>query len=223
MAMDSEEAEQFPRFELSADENVCLIASHIAAGRWMQISMDEPQALTWFLHFLQSLRGEPSEAVLAIYTMTRSILMAHHKTDFLGIQLQPPFLEFARTNTEKLANALRDRQEKGFKAEWQEIFSPGWYDRQPEHIIITYDGGPGDSRDSALVMHAPDAESSVHAEYWYLFYQFGRDWRLGRQLKEQAGVNGKFYDCLEVVPPVGAAKFIYFDITERVLHSTRPV
>ena len=219
--MDSAEPQKFPRFELSTDENVCLIAAHVASGRWMQISMDEPQAMTWFLHFLQSVRGEPSEAVPAVYAMMRSVLMAHHKTDFLGIQLQPPFLEFARFNTEQLANALRERQEQGFKSQWQEIFSPGWYDRQPEHIIITYDGGPGDAFDNAVAMHAPDAETSVHAEYWYLFYHFGRDWRLGRQIKEQAGVNGKFYDCLEIVPQDGPAKFVYFDITERVLHSTR--
>ena len=79
--MDSAEPQKFPRFELSTDENVCLIAAHVASGRWMQISMDEPQAMTWFLHFLQSVRGQPSEAVPAVYAMMRSVLMAHHKTD----------------------------------------------------------------------------------------------------------------------------------------------
>lgn len=217
--VDMNEPEKFPRFELSSDENVCLIAAHITAGRWMEIGMDEPQAMTWLLHFLQSLKGQASETVPAIYTMMRNVLMAHHKTDFLGIQLQPPFLEFARSNTQSLATALHEGQEASFKKLWQETFSPGWYDRQPEHVIVTYDGGPGDAFDNGVAMHAPAAETSVHAEYWYLFYRFGRNWRLGQQMKEQAAVNGKFYDCLEVIPPHGAARLVYFDITHRVLHS----
>ncbi len=219
--MAEETMERYPRFELSADENVCLIASFVVAGRWLEINMDEPQAMTWLFHFLGSLRGDSAEAVKDIYVLMQNILMAHHKTDFLGIQLQPPFSDWGRSNAERLAAALRQRGEPGFKAEWKQVFHDHWFETQPEQIIVTYEGGPGDSTVDAIVMHAPDQQISVHSQYWYLFYHYGRGWQLGRQIKEQAYPGNKFYDRLEVVMDDGERHSLYFDCTERVLHSLK--
>lgn len=211
--------ETFPRFELSGNENVTLICSTICAGRFIEIGMDEPQAVNWLGHFFRAVRGERSETLKSLYLMMQNLLMAQRKGDFLSIQLQPPFTRFSLVNAQYMATALAERDDAGLRAAWNEVFAPGFRQREPEHVIVTYDGGPGDSAENALRLFAADANTSVAAEYWWLFYTFGRDWKLGLQHKDDPHPDGRYFDRMEVVLPDNQRHWAWFDITERVVHS----
>lgn len=81
---------------------------------------------------------------------------------------------------------------------------------------ITFEGGPGDSLQTAVVIKgAPDHMAGVAAEYQYLENTFGRpqaDWRLLKQslIRRQ----GRAYDLMQIELSNGARKEIYFDLSD---------
>lgn len=210
--------EHFPRFTLEDTEHVCVIASYVAAGRSEEINLIPEQRQSWFLSFAQSLSGDSEEAVNAIFTMLQHVLMAQHRNDFTAIQLEPAFNPAARENAVALAKAAQLGSDE-LAEEWRRIFAPGWEERMPEQVLSTYSGGPGDSAATAVTILAPDLTTAIHAEYWYLFYFYGRNWQLGREERSAAHGNGRVYDQLESVFPDGTRKWTYFDVTRLITPS----
>lgn len=73
--------------------------------------------------------------------------------------------------------------DEGFAREWSHSFPPGWkadrIAKSPVHIVVD----TGDCEDRALkVVGAPDRETRVAAEWWYLYYTLGRSWEHGMHL-----------------------------------------
>ena len=162
------------------------------------------------------------ESINDIFTMLQHVLMAQRKTDFLAIQLQPAFSAFARANAVALAKAVKGG-ELVFTAEWNRIFAEGWEEGVPEPILTTYAGGPGDSLATAVAIQAPDLATAVHGEYWYLFYRYGRNWRLGQEQRRIRASNGRLFDQIEVIFPTRSREWAYFDVTMLVTPSSKPV
>jgi hypothetical protein len=210
--------EHYPRFTLEDTEHVCVIATYVAAGRSEEINLLPEQRQSWFLSFAQSLSDDCEEAVNAIFTMLQHVLMAQHRDDFTRIQLEPAFNPTGRGNAIALAKAAQLGSAELAK-EWSRIFAPGWEERMPEQILTTYSGGPGDSAATAVTILAPDLTTAIHAEYWYLFYFYGRNWQLGREERSSAHGNGKVYDQLELVFPDQKRKWAYFDVTRLITPS----
>jgi hypothetical protein len=207
--------EHFPRFTLEDTEHVCLIATYVAAGRSEEINLLPDQRQSWFLSFAQSLSGDVEEAVNAIFSMLQHLLMAQRKSDFITIQLEPAFDAAARANAISLARAAH-LGNLALAAEWQRIFAPGLKERVPEQILTTYSGGPGDSTETAITILAHELTTAIHGEYWYLFYVYGRDWRLGEEQRTTPDGSGKVFDQLELIFPDRTRKWIFFDVTRLV-------
>jgi len=214
--------EHFPRFTLDDNEQVCWIATYVAAGRWQEIGLLAGQPQSWFLGFARNLKGDAADSIDNIFSVLQHVLMAQRKTDFLRTQLEPAFSVFARANAIALAKAARGG-ELGFMAAWNGIFSAGWKERVPEQILVTCSGGPGDSPATAVTIRAPDLAIAIHAEYWFLFHCYGRNWKLGRERRSIPAPDGRVFDQLELIFPKQAPESTYFDVTTLVTPSSKPV
>ena len=87
--------EHFPRFTLNDNEQVCWIATYVAAGRWQEIGLLAGQPQSWFLAFARNLKGDAAESINNIFSVLQHVLMAQRKTDFLRTQLEPAFSVFS--------------------------------------------------------------------------------------------------------------------------------
>ena len=214
--------EHFPRFTLDDNEHVCWIATYVAAGRWQEINMLLGQPQSWFLSFARTLKGDGAESIDAIFSMLQHVLMAQRKTDFLAVQLEPAFSALARADAVALTSALKGGDLR-FTAEWNRIFAAGWEARVPERLLTAYTGGPGDSPATAVSIQAPDLATAIHGEYWYLFYYYGRNWKLGREQRIMPAADGRVFDQVELIFPGRPPEWAYFDVTAVVTPSSKPV
>ena len=85
---------------------------------------------------------------------------------------------------------------------------------KPKRNFITFEGGPGDCKENAVVIHAPNHLLGIMAEYQYVGNQCGvrnRDWKLCMQ--SLVSGNGKAYDVLDIEMKDGTRRSFYFDIT----------
>jgi hypothetical protein len=212
----------FPRFTLDDNEHVSLIATYVAAGRWQEINLLQGRPQPWFLSFARALKGDRVESVNNIFTMLQHVLMAQRTTDFLAVQLQPAFSGFARANAVALTKAAGGG-DLVYMAEWNRVFAEGWEERVPEPVLTAYTGGPGDCLTTAVTIEAPDLPTAIHGEYWYLFYRYGRNWRLGREQRSIRASNGRVFDYIELIFPDQTREWAYFDVTMLVTTSSKPV
>src|SRR2546423_13519257 len=91
--------EIFPRFELAGNENVTLICSTICAGRFIEIGMDEPQALNWLGHFFPSLRGDPAHNLDSFHLYLHTVPTAHRYGDLHSLQPRSPLAALPCSNS----------------------------------------------------------------------------------------------------------------------------
>ena len=89
----------------------------------------------------------------------------------------------------------------------------------PKHRIaprITFEGGPGDTIERAIVIHgAPDERLGVNCEYEYLDWEFGCrgvDWTLERQAPRKC--DKRAHDEMSIRLADGTQRSVVFDITE---------
>jgi hypothetical protein len=81
---------------------------------------------------------------------------------------------------ETLLRGWLEEQETGFARMWEQILAPGWKAMRERQNPIEITGRRGDCEENALeVRGAADREIGVAAEWWYLYYIFGRDWMAG--------------------------------------------
>jgi hypothetical protein len=77
-----------------------------------------------------------------------------------------------------LMSAWAQGGEAEFLRKWAELFRPGSEATKPMQQPIRIAGDTGDCAERALeVIGAPDSNTRVSAEWWYLYYTFGRSWK----------------------------------------------
>jgi len=204
--------ERFPRFTLDDNEHISLIATHVASGQWQEIGLLPGQPQSWFLTFARNLKGDVVEAIENIFSILQLVLMAQRQTDFLAIQLEPAFRGTAQANSIALAKASQGADSE-FIAEWNRIFAVRQEQRVPEQVLASYTGGPGDQPANAVTIEAPDLALAIRAEYWYLFYRYGRNWKLGREQRSTPAEDGRVFDKLELIFADQTREWAYFDVT----------
>src|SRR5262249_39690389 len=153
--------------------------TYIVDGRWDQVGiLSEDEASNFLLTYLPHLKvgNDIQKFAKYAYLDLQNTLMAFRKDDFCTIQMEPPFSEFGQQNFIKLINTWRNKGDAGYKEEFKQIFFAGWKQQKPKLKLITYEGGSGDTRENAIIIHAPNNEKGVFAEYWYLYFKFGRGW-----------------------------------------------
>ena len=198
-----------------------LMATAAADGRWDWLGLSEDQACDWLMTFTHGLKGEPNKAVKSIWLITCNTLMAHRKSSFETIQLEPPFSLFGLRNMKQLAVSYRVGSAGAFKSTWAEIFGLGWKERKPKHAVVTIAGGPGDSPGTAVLIRGGDSETRVNAEYWYLYYLYGRTWKCGTQMLTTPDEHGRRFDKLQI-QFLNGERWIYFDVTAHFeVHESR--
>jgi len=87
--------------------------------------------------------------------------------------------------------------------------------RKPKNDLISFEGGPGDCKENAVVVHAPNCIAGIMAEYKYIEDQCGvqnQDWNLIVQFKLSG--DGRDYDMMTIETKDGTRKSFYFDITD---------
>jgi hypothetical protein len=193
--------------QLGEEEELCLLVTFFVSGRWQEMAGTEEESREFVLEFVRSLKQDRDHAVMrSIFLKMQQALMAHPgKWSFERIQEEPPFSEFAQENALRLHNAWLGAGDNGFRDEWKRIFTSDWKARAATQNVVTVQGGPGQSAETAIVLNAPDVQTRVAAEHWYLYYTYGREWRL--EVQKLVGPH----DVMQITLPNGGRKDVFFD------------
>lgn len=198
---------------LSDTELAWLIAWNAAAGAWDRIGLSTDEAKQALLHFMRCMlvNGDGLKAVKESRIWLRQSLMALRRESFEAIQSEAPFNRDTLLNFEALARAWQEAGEQGVTQKWNEIFAPGWQERRHSHAAVRVVGGPGDSEERALeVVGAPDRETRIAAEYWYLYYTYGRNWKGLMHATVNAEKGDRHFSMHEICILPDRRKRIYF-------------
>jgi hypothetical protein len=212
-----------PRFDFSKEEVEIFSVTFILLGRWREITpttITDKQVADLIFEITRSTTLKTSDdkvAVQSFFAPLQMLLMARRTTDFCSIQEEPAFSRYGQENFLRLCDAFRREGDDGFYEQWDRIFG-GQRDLDiPKYPIISYVGGPGDSKDTAVLLSASDPTLMISAEYWYLAYHFGRkheQWSTVRQALLPRDLNeGKMYDMIDIALPDGGRRSVYFDIS----------
>lgn len=188
-----------------------LIAWNAAAGVWERIGLSPDEAKRAFLHLLRSLQGDPLKAVKESLVWLRQSLMALGRESFEHIQSEAPFSRDAQRKFEAMVRAWQDEGEEGVTRVWKNIFAPGSQKTKRSQLPIKIFGGPGDSEERALeVIGAPDQETRVAAEHWYLYYTYGRGWKWLMHATVRGNEGGGHFSMHQIRILPDQPKRIYF-------------
>jgi len=181
--------------------NKHVTAWNIADGEWGRSRLDEQRGREWLrLKYFGNLHGDPLEAVKVARGGLQQSLMASRSGTFEETQQQSPFSRAAQRNMDTLLHAWVNEGETGFARVRAEVFAPGWETARSAEDPIRVVGDTGDCEERALeVRGAPDSETRVAAEWWYLYHTLGRSWKpemhSTRSGKEE-GVHFSVHDIL---------------------------
>jgi hypothetical protein len=197
---------------LSDIELAWFLAWSIADGEWARVGLDQAKGRELLLDlFSQIKKGDRLQAAKESGMRLQQSLMALRRHTFEEIQLESPFSRLAQRNMRNLLRAWTEEGDAGFARAWEQIFQPGWEAAQeaPNPIRIIVD--TGESEDRALeVTGAPDTETRVAAEYWYLYYTFGRGWTQTIHYTTRANEHGAHFSVHNIHIFPNSHKQIYF-------------
>ena len=200
---------------------ILLSATFAADGRWADLeqSAEAGRAQVLASFRLADLPKQPVEySVRRICREAQTFLMAQHNGAFEEIEKLPPFSRFAQANLRRLAAAFAMSGEEGVASEWLQIFKPGWEADRPPAAVPKVEGGPGDTRDTAIrITNAVDDNEGIATEYCYIAYLLGRpnkEWTRSKQALTNPDEKGRRFDVLEINLTSGGQKTFYFDITD---------
>ena len=176
-------------------------AWNIADGEWGRSKLDEQRGREWLLlKYFGKLQGDPLEAVKTARGQLQQSLMAGRSGAFEEVQQQSPFSLAAQRNMNTLLRAWVNEGATGFARAWAEVFAPGWKAARSLQDPIRVVGEAGDCEERALeVRGAPDSETRVAAEWWYLYHTFGRSWKPemhSTRSGKEAGAHFSVHDIL---------------------------
>ncbi len=208
-----------PRFDFSQEELAAFGTTFFLVGRWRDLVETEKEAADWVLGITRNVTQQTSsdrDAVQSLFFPLQMLLMARRSSDFCSVQNEPAFSTSGHRNFRRLHHAFRRAGESGFADQWRRIFPGEGELSVPQNQIISYRGGSGDSKDTAILLSTSEPPLMVSAEHWYLSYQFGRQnqqWSKAMQALLRRDQNGKMYDVIEIDLTDGARKSVYFDIS----------
>jgi len=179
---------------LSGAEIAWLIAWNIATGEWSRVDLDEEQGRTFLHNLLRNLSGDLLSAAEEAWMVLQRCLMALRREGFEDIQQEAPFSRYALSNMLALARAWMEGGETGLLRKWADVFAPGWEAKRPRQEPVQIIVDTGDSEEHALeVRGAPDRKTRISAEYWYLFYTFGKSWKHGGHSTRKGRRSGTLF------------------------------
>lgn len=217
--LQQESQNSVPRFDYTDEELFRFGITYIVLGRWEGLVSSEDQARRSVMLVVQQLQEagcERRELVRQVYLPLQILLMARRRGDFCTIQREPAFSKIGQRNLASLYDAFILRGKSGFDSEWQRILISPESSTGSGGCVVSYSGGPGLWKGSAVCLRGGDWETTVHAEYWYAAYLYGRmgiDWKLCIQALTERDREGKKYDILEIELPGEGRLRIYFDIS----------
>lgn len=194
-------------------ELVWLLGWNIVAGEWQRIGLNPTAGKELLTDLFSKLQGDPSDLSKKSATRLQHCLMALRVGTFEAIQQEAPFSRFAQSNMKTLLQAWRDGGAAGLTRVWNSIFHTGWEAEResPSAIRIVGVGEVGDCEARALeVVGAPDRETRVAAEWWYLRYTFGLDWTPGMHMTTAENENGDRFSVHNIELSDGSCKQIFF-------------
>jgi len=195
----------------SPAEFVWLLGWHIADGKWDRIGLGESAARRLLLDTVGRIHGDPFDAARQSRGRLQQCLMALRRGSFEEIQQESPFSLLARDNMDTLLLGWVEEGEAGFEQAWNEIFLAGWDALRRPQDPIRVVGETGDCEDRALeVQGAQDQEMRVAAEWWYLYYTFGRSWRPGMHASTNGKDGGTHFSVHDIHILPNTRKRIYF-------------
>jgi hypothetical protein len=192
---------------------VWLLGWNIAAGEWRRIGLNPPAAKELLLDLFGKLQGDSRDLSKRSAERLQQSLMALGEGTFEEIQEEPPFSRFAQRNMEALLQAWRDRSEPGFAEVWDATFHAGWQDEREHQYPIRIIGETGDCQERAFeIPGAHDRESGAAAEFWYLFYIFGQNWKWGRHETVGDGHSGPQFSVHHIRALPDSERRVYFRV-----------
>jgi hypothetical protein len=199
-------ASKLPRIEFA-----WLLAWNVAAGEWQRIGLNPQAAKEFLIDIFGQLQGDLSDLSKKSAAQLQTHLMALKGGDFEEIQQEAPFIRFAQRNMEALLRAWGEGGEPGFARVWDDIFHARWEAEQKWQDPIQVVGEIGDCKERALeVVGAPDGETRVAAEWWYLYYTFGHDWNPGMHATVGGDGDSTHFSVHQIQIPPSTEKRVYF-------------
>jgi hypothetical protein len=109
----------------------------------------------------------------------------------------------------KFLSAFKNEGEEAIKEIFDQIFSQEWKKTVPKQPIIEILSGDGKTPETAIKFSTNELQKRVRAEFWYIYYQFGKGWN--HTHFTVPGKDGKSYSLWQVQLPNGKNESIYFD------------
>ena len=194
---------------LSQSELAELAVWFVAAGRWAEAGLSEAEAKELVCHFFKCLSTPAKDSLEASYLSLQNALMAMRQGTFESIQSEPPFSRAGRTGMKALLKAWLEGDEAELKRRWEEVFRPSWRQAQQDRAIRIA-GGPGGTPDTAIEVVTDYRDDKTFAEYWHLYYQYGRSWHCEMQMSTAPDSRGRRYDLLNLRFHDGQGRRLYF-------------
>jgi hypothetical protein len=200
---------------LSEIELFWLIAWNIAGGEWGRIDLEQESAHKLLLSCFGQIQEEPTKAANVARIQLQQSLMALRRDTFEHIQQECPFSQHAQRSMEALLHAWVNDGEVGFVRAWAEVFRPGWETaretQEPVRVVVD----TGDCEERALeVKDAPDRETRVSAEWWYLYYTFGKSWEPGTHSTRIGKEGGECFSVHDIHVHPNSRRTVFFRLPQ---------
>ena len=196
---------------LSQVDMALLIGWKCASGDWAQMGLQPGEAKDLLVRFIDvMLQGNKLEAITKSKLYLQNALMALRRGSFEEIQGDAPFQRYAHGNMISLTKAFTG-EGLNFDQVWNDRFAPGWQERIRRQAPIHILGLDGDSEENALeAIGAPDQETRVASEYWFLNFTFGKSWKPMLHATTSSEDGGRHFSMhdIEVFPNI--RKRIFF-------------
>jgi hypothetical protein len=211
-----EDSPRFPELaylclNLNQIEFVWFLGWNVADGRLTRIGLEQTSGRQFLLDLLSKLHGDPLEGVKKSGSRLQQRLMALHRGSFEEIQEQSPFRRQAQRNMDTLLRAWIQERETGYTRVWDEVFQQGWEAARESQKPIQIIGDVGDCEERALeVKGAPNRETRVAAEWWYLYHTFGSNWKPMMHFTTVPNGDGACFSVHDITVLPDSRKLVYF-------------
>ncbi len=208
-----------PAFDFTVEQLFCFRITFFDVGRWKKLVQSEGQSKDCVLaviHQMHQVNTKRGEFIKQFYFPLQMLLMARGRGEFSAIQQEPVFNETGRKNLTRLYDAYTLGGDAVFDEEWKQTQSLSVETSQDPQEIVTYFGGPGLTKENAVMIREASPETTVDGEDWYLAYLFGRmgvEWKPKLQALIKREETGKMYDLLDIEFTDGCHRQCYFDVS----------
>lgn len=208
-----------PAFDFTVEDLFRFGITFFVTRRWEKLVRSEEQSKDCVMTVVRQMHQanvKSRDLIKQFYFPLQLLLMARGRKEFSAIQQEPAFSKTGQRNFSKLFDAYAVGGQAAFDEEWRQIQRLSVESTENRQEIVTYTGGPGLTKENAVLLRGAGAETTVLGEYWYLAYTFGRmgvEWKPMMQALIKRDEAGKVYDVLEVEFADGRRNRFYFDIS----------